>query len=1095
MTRIILEIYEYMRGHIVKCAISFCVVTAVLLCLIFRIDFNEDIAAFLPMGERYQKAMQVYQDVSGASNIVAVFQHTPCDDSLDTGPGTLVTAVDDFIEELTDTGTVFPADNVLYRIDMETISEITDFVYNNIPFFLSDTDYARIDSLMRRDGYVIEALENSKQMLMSSSFGFVAGNIARDPLGLFAPVISRLAENAGGELVETYDGYLFTDDMQKCIVLITSPYGNSETKRNSELVHMLEDIASEIEDRNGEVRIHFTGGPCIAVGNSEQIKRDSIISVLLAVTLILLLMTFVFRTMRNILLLAFSIAWGWMFALGALSLFNSSISLIVVGISSIILGIAINYPLHLVTHFAHTPNMRQTLAEIVPPLVIGNVTTVGAFMALIPLDSVALRDLGIFSAFLLLGTIIFVVIYLPHIVKGKQTEIGKENGIVERWLQNMGNLQLENNKWCVGAVLLLTCLFLWYSSRTGFDSDISHINYMTDEQREDMEQFQKILSGTESGKQCVYVVSEGNSIEEALIGSNVIQNSIQKIVQKFECSKLSSCSEFLIPIELQSARIDKWNLFLEKYNHILKNELSSAAIEAGFKAGAFSAFDDIINRRYEPKDFSHFRPLKPIYASNISMDAQTGKYYIIDAISVGQSDIEAIRTEVSSLEDSNHFCFDIQSMNMALSENLSSNFNYIGWACGLIVFIFLWFSFGNLELAIISFIPMTVSWIWILGIMGILGIQFNIVNVILATFIFGQGDDYTIFITEGCCHEYAYRKKILASYKSSIIISALIMFIGIGSLIFAGHPALHTLAEVTIIGMTSVVLMAYLLPPLVFRWLVLRRNEYRIRPLSVLTLLRTLYLQLLRCLYFLCRYSGNISFVRRIFSMMLKTLPGVKFRIHYKAQHRQGCPALLIYDKRSPIDPIYLETLGFGIQMPINEYGSNEIISRARKMNADILPVTIIGTDYVMPMGTSVCHNGFINIYIGDKIRQDSLDGIIEVLKNDYDQILQKNRSVTSIIPLVLDRYRYKGVTIMRTVRTNLKKCSDLLNKLELEEKDDSVYMKNAGYGELSLLYALLNPDKRIYVYEKNNAVRELAKYAADGIAHNLEYLNPCKNE
>jgi predicted RND superfamily exporter protein len=40
------------------------------------------------------------------------------------------------------------------------------------------------------------------------------------------------------------------------------------------------------------------------------------------------------------------------------------------------------------------------------------------------------------------------------------------------------------------------------------------------------------------------------------------------------------------------------------------------------------------------------------------------------------------------------------------------------------------------------------------------------------------------------------------------------MFIGIGSLIFAKHPALHSLAEVTIVGMFSVVLMAFVIPPL-----------------------------------------------------------------------------------------------------------------------------------------------------------------------------------------------------------------------------------------------------------------------------------------
>ena len=108
---------------------------------------------------------------------------------------------------------------------------------------------------------------------------------------------------------------------------------------------------------------------------------------------------------------------------------------------------------------------------------------------------------------------------------------------------------------------------------------------------------------------------------------------------------------------------------------------------------------------------------------------------------------------------------------------------------------------------------MAFGWLWILGIMNLCGISFNIVNIILATFIFGQGDDYTIFITEGLIKDYRSGGKILISYQKSIILSALIMFVGIGSLIFAKHPALFSLAEVTIVGMACVVFMAWVVPP------------------------------------------------------------------------------------------------------------------------------------------------------------------------------------------------------------------------------------------------------------------------------------------
>ena len=152
-----------------------------------------------------------------------------------------------------------------------------------------------------------------------------------------------------------------------------------------------------------------------------------------------------------------------------------------------------------------------------------------------------------------------------------------------------------------------------------------------------------------------------------------------------------------------------------------------------------------------------------------------------------------------------------------LTERLSDDFDYIGLCCSVIVFLFLWISFRNIWLALIAFIPMALSWVWILAIMQFFGLQFNIVNIILATFIFGQGDDYTIFIVEGLLYEKKTGKPMLPQYRQSIILSALIMLLGIGILVLAVHPAMHSLGTVTLIGMSVVLLMAFTIPPILFR--------------------------------------------------------------------------------------------------------------------------------------------------------------------------------------------------------------------------------------------------------------------------------------
>jgi predicted RND superfamily exporter protein len=43
------------------------------------------------------------------------------------------------------------------------------------------------------------------------------------------------------------------------------------------------------------------------------------------------------------------------------------------------------------------------------------------------------------------------------------------------------------------------------------------------------------------------------------------------------------------------------------------------------------------------------------------------------------------------------------------------------------------------------------------------------------------------------------------------------MLLGIGILVLAVHPAMHSLGTVTLIGMLIVLLMAFTIPPLLFR--------------------------------------------------------------------------------------------------------------------------------------------------------------------------------------------------------------------------------------------------------------------------------------
>ena len=750
-----------MSGHRWWCLASLAVVTLLMVLSVTRLSYREDIRDFLPLDEKEREALNDYDRQAQTSLIVAIIEQR---DSTVDDPDLLVEGVETFLNAIDG------LEGVTVQTDFSQMEEQQEEAYRQLPYLLEAADYQRMDSLLQQPDFIASRLQEAKErLLMPMGIGsMVENDITHDPLGLFSPVVSLMRDTAMLSRFDIYDGCLLTADHRRALVLLNSPYGGSETASNERLLDLLNAKADSVSrlltpslltpslltpslltpSLLTPLTIRFCGAPVIAVTNASQIKTDSLLSVCIAAVLILLLLWFFLRSLRHILLIALTIGWGWVFAIACLSWVHQEVSVIVIGISSIIVGIAVNYPLHLIAHLGHTSDVRQAPQEIVKPLVVGNITTVGAFLALVPLRAAALRDLGLFSSFLLIGTILFTLIWLPQLLRftvyGLQftDDLQASHSNPTRYSSINYKLSSINTKlWLIGALAILTAFFGYHSLHTAFDADLTHINYMTPVQRSDMALLQQLMP-TDSQRQ-------------------------QELNRRIPTTP-----------ETQQERLQLWQSWTSSHRDQLSLSLRDEATRAGFTPDSFDPF------------FSLLSPASDISPSSFLFPP-------------------------SSNYSSNH-----PSLFSSIASHLSDDFNYIGWACACIVFFFLWASFRSLPLALLSFLPMAVSWLWILGIMALLGIQFNIINIILSTFIFGQGDDYTIFMTEGTVYEYKHHRPMLASYRRAIMLSALIMFIGIGSLIIARHPALHSLAEVTIVGMFSVVLMAFVIPPLAFRlWL------------------------------------------------------------------------------------------------------------------------------------------------------------------------------------------------------------------------------------------------------------------------------------
>ena len=918
MKKFFLSVYDLLSQNKPLSIALLLVITALCVFSALRLDYKENIADFLPTDPEKERYTSVYNDLSDQGQITVIFSSIS-DDAQDA----IIEAMDAFESHWKALDTAQLVNNLQCRVDGGKVLDAIDFIRENQALFLTESDFLRMDSLLVNPDHVSMSMENIKRMLSMPTAGVVVEGIQADPLNLYSPVLQRLNALNPTEGYRMEDEYLFNERGDKGFAFFSSPFSSSDTKGNTQIISLLDKVIEQTERENTQVRISAVGAPTIAVTNAQQIKKDSFLSIALAVVLIFGILMFTMARKRNLLWLGLAILFGWIFALAVIALFKSSISIIVVGIGSVIVGIAVNYPLHYLDHIKQEPNKREALKDVIQPLVIGNLTTVAAFACLMFVKAEAMRDLGLFGALTLIGTILFVMVFLPLFAvtpkKTKKLFVDDGKAPSETWR--------KVKLYAFWPLVIITLILSYFSQETAFDADLHNINYMTRQQQEDLALLSESLQ-KEGETDLIYLVSEAADFQDAVRQNEKIIAEIQKTVPDSIKYSISGLDALLPSLEKQEKSLEMWQDFWRRHPN-LAEQVKAEAVKAGFTENAFATFTDGISKTYKPLTENEMQPLLALCGNYVLQHDSLMR--VVNFVRVPVADAEPLKEQLKQVLSTmdgpstssgtlNSFAFSISDVGNNLVSALSSDFDYILYVCSIVVFLFLCLSFGRLELALLAFLPLTVGWTWILGIMHLGSIKFNIVNIILATFIFGQGDDYTIFITEGLLYEYTYGKKMLKNYRNSVILSGVLMFIGIGTLIFAKHPAMRSLAEVAIIGMVTVVLMACYLPPIVFGWLTKKKGQLRDVPLTLKRLVYTFLMFLvfifttfvivtpLTFIYkFLIpdsekkryRYHQMIAYFTHL---GLKILPGVKFNFDNKVGEDFQKPAVIIANHQSSLD-------------------------------------------------------------------------------------------------------------------------------------------------------------------------------------------------
>ncbi len=796
-----------------------------------KVNVEEDITKFIPRDKKTDEINLTLRNLKIRDKLIIHFYYA---DSTKEDPADLMLAADQLADTLLKSQAGFIKE-MTYKVSDDLMMQTYETFYQHLPIFLEEKDYTRISSLLSSDS--VRATLNSDYKTLMSPSGLILGKfIKRDPLNLTPLALKKVQNLQFDENFAVNEGYIQTLDKKHLLLFITPAMPPSETATNRNFITALQGAADKIaKDHQNSLKIEYYGASPVSLGNSEQIRHDSLLTSLIALGIIVVMLFLYFRRILIIFYILLPVAFGALFSLTILYFIKDEISAISLGAGSIVLGIAINYSLHFFTHFRHERSVETVIKDLTLPMLIGSTTTVAAFLSLQFAKSQALHDFGLFAGFSLVGACLFSIVVLPHLLKKGKRESEKdhhENSFIEKVL----SYPLDKNKPIVWISFLLTITFAFTSRYVGFESDMMKMNYQSSELTVAQENLDKINKASLSS---VYIISQGKNLEAALRVSERVKAKLEQLKAKQNIQRFSSPSTVLVSDSLQQLRLTKWKTFWSNSRKdALKKDLENFGTELKFKKGAFKEFTDLLSESTDLMANAELDTLKKLVVN----DWVTENKDLCTVVSLVKTEPEKKEMVYQSFEgDKDILVFDKQFLTNRFVDAIGSDFNFILLTTALLVFGFMLLSHGRIELAIVNFLPMFVSWLWILGIMGVLGLKFNIINIIISTFIFGLGDDYSIFILDGLSHEYKYGRKNIASYKTSILLSAFTNIIGIGVLIFAKHPALKSIAAITIIGMFTVLFISYIVQPLCYNFLILSRKKRGLLPYTATNLIITFF--------------------------------------------------------------------------------------------------------------------------------------------------------------------------------------------------------------------------------------------------------------
>ena len=658
-----------------------------------------------------------------------------------------------------------------------------------LPSLSSEADLARLAAASTpAEGQ--DRLRVSYEQLLSPEGWALKGKIQNDPLSFSDLALEKLRFLNLIPNMRLVRNHFVSADGRSALLMVDSKVSMTDSAGSRDLMDRIDSVIALRVPAGMKATV--VSGHRYTLVNAETIKRDLYLVLTLSVVAVFAIYLFFLRSLSAVFvfLVPSSIL---VIASGAMALWAPQVFAVTLGFGGVLLGMVDEYAM--LIYFSCRKGGKDPAvitAETARPVLFGALATLVSFGVMLLSTLPGQRQLAVYSMTGIVAAVIISLVVLPHLIKPEPAGTLPLAGLKGSW-------RLPRRA-VLGVWLATIALCGWQATKIRFNGNLQSVSMVTPELQKAEEELARTW-GDMRGKALIF--AEGKDLEGALALNDRLFARISGAIPPGD---LVSLAPLLPSAARQRENRERWLSFWQNGRAArLDRDLTREGQPFGFSRVAFAPF------------LATLGGAPP--AATVAGLRQAGMGELVDSLIIESPGVVRVLTLVP----------DTPKVVAALPEQLKglpgvrlvsqSRFGdqvgraiihdftrYLALTSALVLALLV-VVFRNPRRILLVLVPVATGMICMLGIMGLLGLEFNIFNIAASILIIGLCVDYGIFmvcrLTEGTDH----------TANRAVLVSGLTTLAGLGALALARHPSMHSIGITVLLGIGTGIPAALLVIP------------------------------------------------------------------------------------------------------------------------------------------------------------------------------------------------------------------------------------------------------------------------------------------